>query len=458
MLWRHLWLARALSAAGLVGGFLFLGGALATGQTEAQAPAQKDAEPSSPPAAVKTETVDLLGASQAGQIKLTARGQGEERVHLTIRNTSARRLNVVVPAGLVAASTAGQGGRGGLQSMGLGSISNREGAFGEFRGIGGQAGLQSIGAVDEARARDVAVPVGHTIELTLPAVCLNYGLTTPTPRDTFKLMDVDEYTRDPRVRRALRSLGTFGTSLGVAQAVMWRVCNNLPFETMIEKGGRLMNLQEVALASRFVEALDGSSSSNLVAPSAFSDGRIFVSVHGEGSLAGQAKRLSGELDGLRILGLPVRLVEGDELPGPTSPALFLNVTLTDSRTGETHGRVIVSSCSGLDTWAPLGKLGIRDNSSISVLDGETLARVLDRAIASSFVTVKPARRTVGSTTLRVENRLPFTVSRLVVKAGTSPGSPSVSFEAVGVGPARSALLPLQAATASVVEHIELNGL
>ena len=87
-----------------------------------------------------------------------------------------------------------------------------------------------------------------------------------------------------------------------------------------------------------------------------------------------------------------------------------------------------------------------------------LSKAIDRAIAGAFVTVKPARRTLGSTTLKVENRLPFTVTNMVVRAGSSSGSPPVPFGAVGVGPARSALLPIQAATASLVEHVEINGL
>jgi hypothetical protein len=459
MMRRHLWLARALPAAGLVGGLICIGGALAPAQ--AQAPTSRNSEPSSPPAAVTTETVDLLAASKTGDIKLVARGQGQERVHLSIRNTSKRRLNVIVPPGLVAASTAGQpggaGGRG-LQSMGLGSIGNREGAFGDFRAAFGQPGLQSIAAVDESRSREVAVPIGQTIELTLPAVCLNYGLPTPTPHDTFTLVDVDDYTRDPRVRRALRSLSTYGTSLGVAQAVMWRVCNNLPFETMIEQGGKLMNAQEVMLAARFVETLDTSDPGELLGADALTQDRIFVQLTGEGSLAAHARRLSGQLDGMRLLGLPIRLSESEELPSCAGPALFLKVNLGEARPGETRGRVIVSSCTGLDSWVPLGRVAFRDNSSISVLDGETLAKALDRAIASAFVTVKPAHRTVGTTTLKVENRLPFTVTGVVVRAGNSAGSPTVSFQAVGVGPSRSGLIPLQAATASLVEHVELNGL
>lgn len=111
-----------------------------------------------------------------------------------------------------------------------------------------------------------------------------------------------------------------------------------------------------------------------------------------------------------------------------------------------------------DAWTPLGHVAFRENSSVSVVDGATLARAIDRAVSGAFVSVKPARRTVGSTTLKIENRLPFTISNLVVRAGNSSGAPSVPFEAVGVGPAQSALLPIQAATASLVEHVELNGL
>jgi hypothetical protein len=410
---------------------------------------------------VATETVDLLASSKAGDLEVVARGHGQDRVQLTIRNRSTRRLNAVIPPGLVAASTVGQaaGGAGGrLQSIGLGSVSNREGAFGEFRGTARPSGLQSVPVTEPARSGAVTVPVGQTIELTIPGVCLNYGLRAPTPRNIFRLMDVEDYSRDPVVRKALRSLATYGTSHGVAQAVMWRVCNDLPFEMMAEQTGKVMNVHEIALAARFVEALSISGPGELVDPAALCESRIFVQVRGEGSLAAEGKRLGGQLEGLRVFGMPLQVVESEELPAAAAPALFLHVVLTDAKTGETRGRVTVSSCAQADSWLPLGKVLFRDNSSISVLDGPTLLKAVDRAVASAFVTVKPARRSLGSTTLKVENRLPFTISSLVVKAGASSGAPSVPYEGVGVGPARSALLPIEAATASVVERVELNGL
>ncbi len=458
MLWRHLCLVRAGLAAGLASSIIMIAGATARAQT----PASAESEPSSAPAGLATETVDLLDGRNAGDLDVIARGNGPDRVRLSIHNKSNHRLNVVIPPGMVAASAVGQpGGAGGgrLQSMGLGSVSNRDGAFGEFRGTSAAGGLQSVGTSNEAIANQVAVPVGETVNLTIPGVCLNYGLPSPTPRNTFRLVDVNEYSSNPRVRRALRSLATYGTSHGVAQAAMWHVCNDLSFDLMAQQGGKVMNLHEIALAVRFVEALDAPTASEVVDPTTLSHARIFVQVRGQGSLGTEAKRLAGQLEGLHILGLPIQVVESQEQP-PTvaAPALFLNVILTDAKTGETRGSIVASSCSQGQDWLPLGKVSFRDSSSVGVLDGASLSKVVDRSVASAFVTVKPARRTLGSTTLKVENRLPFTISSLVVKAGSSSGSPSVPFTGVGVGPARSGLLPIQAATASLVEHVELNGL
>jgi hypothetical protein len=94
---------------------------------------------------------------------------------------------------------------------------------------------------------------------------------------------------------------------------------------------------------------------------------------------------------------------------------------------------------------------------LAVLDAESLVQNLESELVRAFVTVAPARRTVSSTTMRIENRLPFTLASVRLRAGTSPGAPTVPFAAVGVGPARSALLPIQAAKA-VILSADLNGL
>jgi hypothetical protein len=59
--------------------------------------------------------------------------------------------------------------------------------------------------------------------------------------------------------------------------------------------------------------------------------------------------------------------------------------------------------------------------------------------------------------LKVENHLPFTLAGVILKAGNSAGSPTVPYDRVGIGPSRSAHVPIQAAGA-VIERVELNGL
>ncbi|MDG3006269.1 hypothetical protein [Paludisphaera mucosa] len=453
MPWRRLHLVRALSAAGLVSSLMFLG------SPHAAATSSDDAEPTTAPSdASTTETVGLLKAAQAGDLKVSARGQGQDKVRLNIQNTSSKRLNVIVPPGLVASSGVGQGGRGGggFQSMGLGMLTNRPGSFGQFQGSSA-AGLRSM-PVAGSETSAVTIPAGETLDVSIPAVCLNYGVATPTSRDAFTLMDVDDFTQDVRVRKALRSLALLGTSQGVAQASMWRICNDVPFEEMASRDSKSLNDYEISLASRFVDAVDAGGSEDLVNPALLTEGRVFLRLQAEGAaIQDDASRLGAKLDGLRLLGLPIQVVSGEEPPSANAPALYVKVALSESQAGEAVGRLQVGYTLVDDQWRPLGKATFRDRSSAAVLDAQSLVRLVEQELVATFVTVKPAKRTVNSTTLRVENRLPFTVSGLTVRAGTSAGSPIVPFDAVGIGPARSALLPIQAGQAQIA-GVELNGL
>ncbi len=253
-------------------------------------------------------------------------------------------------------------------------MTTREGAFGEFQGEAAVAGLRSVPPTTDAATRSVAVPAKETVDVSVAGVCLNYGLPAPTGRDTLILMDVDTYTTDPRIRKALRSLATLGTSHGVAQAVMWRLCNDLSFETMMEQAsGKVMNVHEVALAARFVEALEESNSTDLVEQAALTESRIFVQVEGAGTLARDARRLQGQLEGLHVWECRSKWSNTETIPPSSAPALALKVILTEAKTGETRGRIVVNACSEPNAWSPFGKVAFRDNSSISVLDGPALS-------------------------------------------------------------------------------------
>jgi hypothetical protein len=238
---------------------------------------------------------------------------------------------------------------------------------------------------------------------------------------------------------------------------MWRVCTDLPFEVMSTHANRFVHESEIALARQFVEALDRSTDQDFIDPDHLTERRVFVRIEGDASHSTQSRRLEDQLQVERFLGLPIRVSRGKELLAATMPALCVRVFLSSDLAGHSRGLLTVSHAASTDSCTVLGKAAFDDASPWSAMDGTTVARLIERAVATTFVVVKPVRRNVGATILRVENHLPFTLAGLTLRAGSSADSPLVSWSSVRIGPGRVGYLPIQAATASV-EHIMLNGL
>ena len=454
MIWRHLGLARAFAASGVLS-CIMLGSAMA-------------GEPGEPVPAANTsiETVRVLDAEKAGLLVVEVRGSGQDSVRVQLKNRSGKKLRVILPPGLVASNAVAQGagggggaaggGGGGFQSMGLGSVGNQAGGFGQFAGRkASDTGFRSVPEIDaDATTGAVTVPVGQVVDFPIPAICLNFGAPTPSSKNRFRLVDVDDYSPDARVRKALRALATLGTSQGMAQAAMWRICNNISFDEMLARGEKVVNPYEVALAARFVRAVE--SGADLADNES---ARVFISVAGESSAAKDVARLTKEFDGLRVLGLPVVVLDDKDIPRATAPVLHLAVTLAPGDSRETRGKVVVQVGEGLDTptWSTLGQARFDDLATVTSLDAASLARAIDHAVGSTFVTAKVAKRSANGTTLEIRNRLPFTVAGVTLKAGASANSPLVDVVGLGVGPGRNGLTTIPAAIGSV-DRVELNGL
>ena len=397
------------------------------------------------------ETVDILKAEQTGAIRLSVRGNGQQKVHFTIKNTSSKRLNVVIPPGLVASAGAAQGG--GFQSMGLGTPTDHAGAFGAFSSNAGGNGFRSV-AVSKA-AEGIAVAPGAIVDLNVPAACLNFGIPTPTPKDAFRLVSVDEYTPDVRARRALRTLATLGTSQGVAQAALWQVFNGMSPDQEIAQCAQYLNLHEIAVATRFVQTLETGSGGDVIEPQYFNQGRVLVRLRGEGASGKDAQRLAGELDGKYLMGLPCRVVTDVPDAAGYRAALLLDVVL-DAGNGRL-GRLSVRHSSLAGGWVVLGNGTIKGDDAAGNLKADDLARALDRSVAAVCVNVKAVRKSTTGGTFRIENRLPFTVANVVLRTGKGADAASVPIEHIGIGPRRTAFATLPAAVGTI-ERVELNGL
>jgi hypothetical protein len=402
-------------------------------------------------------TLSILDAQRSGAVQVVARGQGANQVRFTITNKSDRRLNVVIPPGLVAAASVSQG----FQSMGLGGLSDQPGRFGRIANQASQAGsgFRSVDATPAANRDSVGVSPGQTVDLSMPSVCLNFGIPTPTSKDHFQLKDVSEYTNDARAIKALRSLVELGTSQGVAQAVAWNIFNDMSFESIAKEGREYVNMAEVSLAARFVDALDASGTHDLVDPAYFREGRILIRTQGESSMGKVAQRLAGELQGRQLFGLPVQVV--DELSAeharPASLLIDLTIVGATDKSNETKIKAQLRYNSAVGGWTKLPGVDLVVNLSPTLISGEALAAQLNRSIASAFVTSTPARRAAGTSTLKVVNRLPFTIESVVLRTGRSDGAPEITLDGIGIGPARSAMATIPAPL-GLVERITVNGL
>ncbi len=402
--------------------------------------------------------VHVLRAQRDGQIDLKARGNGPDRVKLEIRNNTAQRLKVVLPPGLVASSVTSQAGGGGFQSMGLGTPTNRAGSFGQFQPTTREEGFRSVPLASPDVQPGVVVPAGGSVDFLLPSVCLNYGIPTPTPHDIFRLMDVDDFTADVRARKALRSLATLGTSQTVAQAVAWSVFNGLTLDQLLNQPVAQMNFHEVALAGRFIDALDHSlGRSDLVDLDSVNEGRLFVRILGEGATEKDARRLNEELDGVRLLGLKAQTVSDSGNPVAAPASLLVVVQLTGTQPGQTKAKLALRVKAIDGSWRQLGQFILTTDSYAGDLSASDFAVDLDRKIARSFVSAKLALRGNTSTTFKLENRLPMSLATVVLNAGPEGRTAPITLEGLGIGPMRTTQVTVPAMRATV-ERVELNGL
>ena len=66
------------------------------------------------------------------------------------------------------------------------------------------------------------------------------------------------------------------------------------------------------------------------------------------------------------------------------------ILLATPAVAETRGRIVVSTFGQSSTWSALGHVAFRENSSVTVIDGETLARVIDRALKPLLGPIRPS--------------------------------------------------------------------
>ncbi len=98
---------------------------------------------------------DLLDAMRQGLVAVDAKGRGDGRITMTIKNRTKRQLRVVLPPGLIAQGATGQfggmggmgGGMGGMGGGGMGGMGGGMGGMGGGMGGMGGGGMGGMGGM-----------------------------------------------------------------------------------------------------------------------------------------------------------------------------------------------------------------------------------------------------------------------------------------------------------------------
>lgn len=74
-----------------------------------------------------------------------------------------------------------------------------------------------------------------TAQVPLATVCLSHGKPDPRPNMTYKLVRLEEYTKDPALQELLKRYGTEGGDPQAAQAAAWHLANGMSWKTLETK-------------------------------------------------------------------------------------------------------------------------------------------------------------------------------------------------------------------------------
>lgn len=198
------------------------------------------------------ETVELFSAIDAGTLDVKVVMPDSTEMQVVFKNQTDKPLNVRLPETVAAVPVLAQRG-GGRRGGGAGGAQTGGGGFSGGGGRGG-GGLY-------------AVPAEKFAELTVPAVCLEYGKPEPRSAIKYELRRLEEFTEDAALQELMALFAQGGLPQPAVQAAAWHLADGLSWEELAsienQRLGRAndskFTLAELKLASRLVAAAEAAA-------------------------------------------------------------------------------------------------------------------------------------------------------------------------------------------------------
>lgn len=201
--------------------------------------------------------VQMFDAIDEGQIEVKVIAKNALGGKLLFENKTSEALTVELPDAFVGVQVLNQGlgggglGGGGLGGGGLGG--GQGGGFGQGgggQGFGGGAGqgggglgggglggggLGGGGLGGGGGGGFFSIPPERVVSVPYNSVCLEHGKKDPNPRMTYKLVPVEKFTADSRVKELCKLVAQGRIDAGAAQAAAWNLANKMSWQQLAAK-------------------------------------------------------------------------------------------------------------------------------------------------------------------------------------------------------------------------------
>lgn len=183
------------------------------------------------PSAKKVQMFDAMDSGQIG-VKMIA--QGPLGGKLLFENKTKEPLTVELPPAFVGVQVSNQGGGlGGPPGGGQGGGGQGVGGGAGGGGLGG-GGLGGGGAGGGGNGF-FSIPPEKVVSVPYNSVCLEHGKVDPRPSMKYKVVRVEEFTKDTRVHELCKLVGTGKVHPAAAQAAAWHLANNMSWQELANK-------------------------------------------------------------------------------------------------------------------------------------------------------------------------------------------------------------------------------
>ncbi len=191
------------------------------------------------------EKMDLFAALDAGAISVRVVAHDSEGGNVYVENLSGKPLTVNLPEAVAMVQVLKQGffqqpngngnGNGangsgnGVSSLFGGNQSGGGGAQSLGSGFGqqnnnGNAGNNNGNNVPNGIGNNFfSIPPERVAQVPFRSVCLNYGKPDPSPRMTYKVVPLENYSTDKVLQETLKNFGRGGVDRSAAQAAAWHL-------------------------------------------------------------------------------------------------------------------------------------------------------------------------------------------------------------------------------------------